>query len=109
MTIVTVIYTAFEETPVNVATVNAGDLVGTAACEYAYRWTNNVSGSWSIKIKSMELSDGTEFDNGDYNDNVEILTERPNGRGLRSTSMGDIMIVDGTKYKVGMMGFEEVL
>ena len=30
------------------------------------------------------------------------------GMGLRSTSMGDEMIVDGKTFKVAMLGFEEV-
>jgi hypothetical protein len=80
------------------------------ALEYAYRWTNNVSGSWSIKIKMLELSDGTSFDNGDYNDDVTVIAPlRKNGMGLRSTSMFDRMVVNGKTYKVGEYGFKEVV
>lgn len=80
------------------------------ALEYAYRWTNNFSGSWSIKIKTMELSDGTEFDNGDYNDDVTVLRPLHKGKmGLRSTSMFDRMVVNGKTYKVDMVGFKEVV
>lgn len=73
------------------------------ALEYAYRWTNNVMGSWS--------RDDIE-DNSDYNPNVTRLAplvER-NGRifGLRSSMMGDQMIVDGTTYKVAAFGFQAV-
>lgn len=64
--------------------------------EYAFRWTNNVMGSWSKKIGE------------DANDDVTVLVEREDGLGLRSTSMGDRMEVDGVEYRVAMMGFKEV-
>lgn len=70
------------------------------ALEYAYRYTNNVDGSWSMKIGS------------DANDDVTVLAPLHNvgGRtyGLRSTSMFDRMVVGGKTYKVDMMGFKEV-
>lgn len=80
-----------------------------AALEYAYRWTNNVSGSWSIKQRDMQLRDGTMFENGDYNDDVTVL--RPlhsGGVGLRSTSMFDRMVLNGKTYRVATFGFEPV-
>jgi len=64
--------------------------------EYAWRYTNNVMGSWSKKI------------GGDANDDVEVLVEREDGLGLRSSMMGDRMIVDGVTYKVAIAGFKEV-
>ena len=64
--------------------------------EYAFRYTNNVVGSWSKKI------------GGDANDDVTVLVEREDGLGLRSTSMFDRMEVDGTVYEVSMVGFKEV-
>ena len=71
-----------------------------AALEYAYRCTNNVDGSWSMKI------------GGDANDDVTVLASLPvaNGRtyGLRSTSMFDRLVLNGKTYKVDMMGFKEV-
>jgi hypothetical protein len=80
-----------------------------AALEYAYRWTNNVSGSWSIKQRDMTLRDGTMFENGDYNDDVTVLVPLHKGcMGLRSTSMFDRMVLNGKTYKVDMMGFKEV-
>jgi hypothetical protein len=80
-----------------------------AALEYAYRYTNNVSGSWSIKLRDMTLRDGTMFENGDYNDDVTVLVPlHANGMGLRSTSMFDRMVVNGKTYKVDMMGFKEL-
>ena len=70
------------------------------ALEYAYRYTNNVDGSWSMKIGA------------DANDDVTVLAPLPvvNGRtyGLRSTSMFDRMVVNGKTYKVAMVGFTEM-
>ena len=66
------------------------------ALEYAYRYTNNVDGSWSLKI-------GT-----DANDDVEVLVKREDGYGLRSSMMGDRFEVDGVDYRVGFVGFKEV-
>ena len=64
--------------------------------EYAFRWTNNLMGSWSKKIGE------------DANDDVTVLVEREDGLGLRSTSMFDRMEVDGVEYEVSMVGFKEV-
>ena len=70
--------------------------------EYAWRYTNNVDGSWSMKIGS------------DANDNVTVLADLPvskrtgNPMGLRSSMMGDRFEVDGVEYKVAMSGFKEV-
>lgn len=94
----------------NVAEVNVWHTEDVdAALEYAYRYTNNVSGSWSIKLRDMTLRDGTMFENGDYNDDVTVLVPlHANGMGLRSTSVFDRMVVNGKTYKVDMMGFEEL-
>ena len=46
---VTVVHTAFEDAPRIVAEVEAPHAKVEEALEYAYRWTNNVMGSWSIK------------------------------------------------------------
>ena len=64
--------------------------------EYAFRWTNNVMGSWSNKIGE------------DANDDVTVLDSREDGLGLRSTSVFDRMEVDGKLYEVSMVGFKEV-
>lgn len=100
MTQVAVIHTAFEDTPRTVAFVEVGDRVGNEALEYAYRWTQNIMDSWSLKMEA------------DGNDDVTVVGELPvvDGRtfGLRSTSMGDHMLLGTTKYKVGMVGFEEI-
>ena len=104
---VAVIHTAFEDSPNTVAFVDVPD--GTdheSAMSYAYRWTNNVMGSWSIKEKTF--SNGEE--NGDYNPAVTVMAPlHEGGMGLRSTSMGDQMLVGNKKYKVAMVGFEEIV
>ena len=93
----------------NVAEVNVWHTEDTdEALEYAYRWTNNVSGSWSIKLRDMTLRDGTMFENGDYNDDVTVLVPLHKGMGLRSTSMFDRMVLNGKTYKVSMVGFTEL-
>ena len=93
---ITVVHTAFEDTPQVVAEVEYdGDSVE-SGLEYAYRWTNNVAGSWS----RTDIED-----NGDENDDVEVV--KPVGDlGHRSTSVGDYMRVDGALYRVAGMGFE---
>ena len=106
---VAVIHTAFEDSPRTVAFVDTPYAVAEEALEYAYRWTNNVMGSWSIKKEYFENGE----QNGDFNKNVTVMAplhKDENGKewGLRSTSMGDQMLVGNTKYKVAMMGFEEL-
>ena len=51
---VAVIHTAFEDKPRTVAFVEVGERTGNEALEYAYRWTNNVEGSWSMKVREFE-------------------------------------------------------
>lgn len=74
--------------------------------EYAFRWTNNVMGSWSIKEKQLELRNGDMIENGDYNEDVTVLHNRPDGMGQRSTMVGDLMEIDGVTWRVGLAGFE---
>lgn len=76
------------------------------ALEYAYRYTNNVMGSWSIKKKFLPMRDGNEMPNGDYNGDVTVLRHRPDGMGQRSSMMGDRMIADGKTYEVAAFGFK---
>ena len=69
--------------------------------EYAYRWTNNIEGSWSMKIGA------------DANEAVTVVAPfytDASGKqwGHRSTSVGDCMEINGTEYKVGAFGFERV-
>tara|TARA_B100000683_G_C12490736_1_gene554482 strand:+ start:1058 stop:1348 length:291 start_codon:yes stop_codon:yes gene_type:complete len=96
MTQVAVIHTAFEDTPRTVAFVEVGERVGTDALEYAYRWTQNLMDSWSLKMPQ------------DSNDDVTVVGEIVDGMGIRSTSMGDQMLLGNTKYKVAMCGFEKI-
>ena len=66
------------------------------ACEYAYRWTQNIMGSWSKKF----------YDNPDMNDNVRVLAplHEIDGElyGLRSSMMGF-----EHKYTMTLVEFEK--
>ena len=99
-----VIHTAFEDKPSTVAFVDVPEFPSlNETLEYAYRWTNNVMGSWSRDEEVFE--DGTP--NGDFNPAVtRVAPLHEDGMGLRSTSMGDQMLVGNKKYVVAMMGFE---
>lgn len=105
---VAVIHTAFEDAPNTVAFVEVGEREGMDALEYAYRWTNNVMGSWSIKKEFFG-----EEKNGDYNEDVTVMAplyvdETGKEWGHRSTSVGDQMLLGNKKYRVAFAGFEEV-
>ena len=76
--------------------------------EYAYRWTNNIMGSWSIKKTSFPDPANGDRVNGDYNEAVTVLAPRPDGMGTRSTMIHDRMVADGVTYNVEVMGFQEV-
>jgi hypothetical protein len=95
MTQVAVIHTAFEDTPSTVAFVNVPEfptLIETL--EYAYRWTQNIMDSWSLKMPE------------DGNDAVTVVGDISSGMGLRSTSVGDQILVGTEKYVVAPFGFE---
>lgn len=91
-----------------VAEVSAPTQIIEDALEYAYRWTQNLSGSWSKKIGN------------DSNDNVYVLETREDGLGLRSTSVGDRMSFyldksdngemykEAHEYEVDRIGFKEI-
>ena len=93
---VAVIHTAFEDKPSTVAFVEMpNDAESTIdKLEYAYKWTNNIHGSWSLKIGN------------DANPNVTVVGDISDGYGLRSTSVGDQMLLGTEKYVVAPMGFE---
>jgi hypothetical protein len=78
------------------------------ALEYAWRWTNNIDGSWSIQ--KMVFENG--MFNGDYNAAVKVckplISHQGREYGHRSSMMGDRFIVDGVAYKVAMAGFKKV-
>jgi len=98
---VAVIHTAFEDSPRTVAFVNIPEDARSTddALEYAYRWTNNVMGSWS----RTDIED-----NGDFNPNVtRVASLCEGGYGLRSTSVGDVMFTEDGKYEVAPMGFKK--
>ena len=104
MTQVAVIHAAFGDTPHTVAFVDADPSMSLSEkLEYAYRWTNNVMGSWSIKKKVFDNGEP----NGDFNPNVKVMAPlHEGGMGLRSTSVGDQMLIGNKKYVVARMGFE---
>ena len=103
---ITVIHAAFleeGETPTAVAKVFTEDMDLFQATEFAYRYTNNVDGSWSMKIGS------------DANDCVQVIAplilHEGKQYGLRSTSVGDVLLVDDGEgfqdyFKVAGFGFE---
>ena len=68
--------------------------------EYAWRWTNNIEGSWSRP------------GNPDYNPKVTVHAPLPvhDGKvyGHRSSMMGDLFKIGDRSYIVAMMGFREV-
>ena len=78
-----------------VAIVDAPDELDVIeSLSYAFRWTNNVDGSWS-KPRTFQLSSGEIIhDNGDYNERCNFIAEaHPKGYGERSTSVGDLMTI----------------
>lgn len=81
------------------------------ALEYAFRYTQNLDGSWSMG-ETVSFDSFNVFDNTDYNENVEVVKPLSiyNGRecGHRSSSVGDIFIVAGVKYEVASFGFKEI-
>ena len=92
---VAVIHTAFEDKPSTVAFVDVPeDSTLIDKLEYAYRWTQNIMDSWSLKMPE------------DGNDAVTVVGDVSDGYGLRSTSVGDQMLVGNVKYKVARFGFE---
>ena len=95
MTQLAVIHTALEDKPSTVAFVNVPeDMTLSQKLEYAYRWTQNIFDSWSLKMPE------------DGNDDVTVMGDISSGYGLRSTSVGDQILVGTEKYVVAGMGFE---
>jgi len=84
----------------HVATVKTDSVEVAEALEYAFRWTQNIHGSWS--------KPGTP----DSNNNVTVHAPLPehNGMvyGLRSSMVGDEFIIDGKTYTVASHGFLEL-
>ena len=110
---VSVIHAAFSDrnNPHLVAFVDVGSRTGTDALEYAYFRTQNLSGSWS-KGATFEF-EGKRYENGDYSDDVTVMAalhvdEAGKEWGLRSTSVGDQMLLGNIKYEVADFGFEQI-
>ena len=82
------------------------------ALDYAYRWTNNLEGSWSKKVAWLYDSSNKMFENGDFNVDVEVVAPLPkvDGKvfGLRSSMMGDKFVVNGKEFAVATFGFDEI-
>lgn len=78
------------------ATVHAPCTDVEEALEYAYRWTNNIHGSWSRE------------NNADWNELVTQILPLEDGMGHRSTSVRDRMLVEGEWYEVACFGFEKL-
>ena len=98
---ITVTYQS-DHIPYNAAEVKAPTQDVNEALNYAFRWTQNLSGSWSNKIGE------------DANDNVTVLHYRNDGSGLRSSMVGDTFTVwfDDKKFKkfeCAPIGFKEVV
>mgnify|MGYP006258616313 FL=1 len=93
---VAVIHTAFEDKPSTVAFVEVPNDAETLTdkLEFAYRWTQNIMDSWSLKGPA------------DGNDKVTVVGDISSGYGLRSTSVGDQMLVGNKKYVVASFGFK---
>ena len=94
---VAVIHTAFEDSPSTVAFVNVKeDMTLSEKLEYAYRWTQNIFDSWSLEMPE------------DGNDAVTVMGDISDGYGLRSTSVGDQVLVGTEKYVVAPMAFKTI-
>jgi hypothetical protein len=109
---VSVIHRAFEESSRLVAFVDAPDNLSVdEALEYAFERTNNIAGSWSREAE-FEFR-GETVENPDFCESVTVMADLPvreatgEVMGLRSTSMGDRMIVGNTCFRVMPFGFEK--
>ena len=72
-----------------------------SALDYAFRWTQNLEGSWSRP------------ENPDHNDRVTVVAPLPvrNGKtyGLRSSMVGDLFITAaGERYRCASFGWDKL-
>lgn len=83
--------------------------------EQAWRWTNNIDGSWSQgelipEIWSNGKPTGGLIENTDYNPNTTVHVALPThcGRtyGLRSSMVGDRFVIDSKTFEVASAGFK---
>ena len=111
-TSVQVIHSAYEDQPVLVATINCqSPKTIFHALEQAFYLTQNIDESWSMTDLSFRQK-LYPFDS--ELQNAELIVEAPlhvqaSGKvlGLRSTSVGDQMMIDGKSYTVAGVGFVE--
>lgn len=104
--IATLIHSAFNDQPETVAKIDVGARTGSEALEYVYRVTQNIEGSWS---RGELFEDGEP--NPDYNPDIQLTTmldtdEEGRTWGLRSTSMGDVIELQGKRWVVSAVGFK---
>ena len=66
------------------------------ALEYAYRWTNNINGSWS------------RSGNAYSNENVTEIAPLEDGYGHRSSMMQDRFLTEDGWYEVAGFGFKKL-
>ena len=99
--LITVVHAAFERDSKTVAIVKvSSDLTTIEKLDYAFRWTNNIDGSWSRR--DIE-------NNSDENENVYPLNVGKLGH--RSTSEGDFFFLghkdcpNAELYQLGEYGF----
>lgn len=108
-----VVHSAFEDAAKIVAIVDIPVEIedDIEALEYAYRWTQNIHGSWS----RGETVEGQQ--NDDFNWRVKRLGDLPthlgDELGMRSTSVRDYMSVvtkmgEIRRYRVASIGFDPV-
>jgi hypothetical protein len=79
----------------HVATVTSPDAEVWEALEYAYRWTNNIDGSWSIKERTFEGG----HENGDFNPAVEVVA--PLHVDAKGKTWGASIFHDGGRFHHG--------
>ena len=112
-----VVHAAFEDVAKIVALVDIPVEIedDIEALEYAYRWTQNLHGSWS---RGHMLTDGQVHEpNPDWNSRVKRLGDLPTYLGeeigMRSTSVRDYMSVvtkmgEVRRYRVAGVGFDRI-
>jgi hypothetical protein len=111
--IVTVYHHDFPDHPEALTAVATVQVAPTSArpnhaLERAFRLTQNLEGSRS-RGPTLDNGKGFMVDNPDHDPAVTVLAPLPviDGQtyGLRSSMMGDVFEVGGTRYRVAAMGF----